>query len=767
MTITAAQLERELLIHDITSSDAGCLDAIPDDIADMVKLGIIDEHVAGELTVDLDDEQQRRAKAIWDEHIEELQAARRKQLEDIKTDVPHEAEVEPDLPHIEDDELIRAAENSTQGAQFKKLMAGEWDGLEYTSEPEARLGLLEMIAWYADSRLQVMRVFNKSKQWVLAVESGEWTRLADEEVAAAISAANGHGHYQPPEEPKPVTQIQINDRRLHEMADETLAAMIAVNNPPKIFVRGNVLVRVIRSDPNMPALEVMTPAMLEDRESRAADFVLVKRTKNGLMVTLMSPPPRIAANIMARGTWDFPMIQGVTPFPIIHNDGSISTTPGYDPQSEYFYDGSVDVKLIEKPTQQDAKDAAKYILDEVFGDFPFAEEASKTHALVGLLSILVRPILKGRTPLILINKPTAGTGASLYMDLISLISSGMPCPMSTPPEDEKEFKKSLTAHILKGEQIICYDNIEIDFHSPALSSALTTEHYTDRILGVSQTIDIIHHTCVYATGNGVTLGGDYPRRTILIDLDAAIPRPAERTGFKHPLLKSWVIDNRGDLLGKALTIIRAWILAGKPDGALKGKETIGSFEEWFAMMDGILTFAGLEHFHENWEKLYGYVNEESDDCGAILHAAYPYCTYDGTRTGHPWSFTTKEFMHVIETSIALCAAEIAKAIAEGKTEAKTAFDTPVHPHALLDLAPDDLREAIEKKSTKSVGKFLQKMKGKRFEVESDLKPGEKRMDYMIYQDRGSTSKQKVNRSKWKIVMAERGKKYKESESHDA
>ena len=103
-----------------------------------------------------------------------------------------------------------------------------------------------------------------------------------------------------------------------------------------------------------------------------------------------------------------------------------------------------------------------------------------------------------------------------------------------------------------------------DFKSPALSSALTTAFYSERILGLSKIAEIIQHACWYATGNNVTIGGDLPRRTVLIQLDAAIPKPAERVGFRHPMIKSWVIDHRGELLGKALTIIQAWILAGSP-----------------------------------------------------------------------------------------------------------------------------------------------------------------------------------------------------------
>src|SRR5271157_4432685 len=78
-------------------------------------------------------------------------------------------------PRLEDDELIRIIEADNNGSVFKKLMAGEWDGIAET-ESEARFALLQLIAWYADSRRQVLSIFNKSEIWIKAVEKGEWPK---------------------------------------------------------------------------------------------------------------------------------------------------------------------------------------------------------------------------------------------------------------------------------------------------------------------------------------------------------------------------------------------------------------------------------------------------------------------------------------------------------------------------------------------------------------------------------------------------------------
>ncbi len=53
--------------------------------------------------------------------------------------------------------------------------------------------------------------------------------------------------------------------------------------------------------------------------------------------------------------------------------------------------------------------------------------------------------------------------------------------------------------------------------------------------------------------------------------------PEERTDFRHPRLLAWVGENRGRILPAALTLLRAYVAAGRPVQRLPG---FGSFEEW-------------------------------------------------------------------------------------------------------------------------------------------------------------------------------------------
>jgi len=84
-------------------------------------------------------------------------------------------------------------------------------------------------------------------------------------------------------------------------------------------------------------------------------------------------------------------------------------------------------------------------------------------------------------------------------------------------------------------------------------------------------------------------------------MDAKIARPYERAGFKHPNLRGWVLDNRGQILAALLTLARAWFDAGCPKPAIT---PLGSYESWTTVIGGILEHAGVSGFLANRQIMY-------------------------------------------------------------------------------------------------------------------------------------------------------------------
>ena len=94
------------------------------------------------------------------------------------------------------------------------------------------------------------------------------------------------------------------------------------------------------------------------------------------------------------------------------------------------------------------------------------------------------------------------------------------------------------------------------------------------------------------TGNNPELSADFPRRVVQIRLDANMDDPSQGRTFRHDNPKEWISGERGRIVAAILTLARAWIAAGKP----RPTTTLASFEDWAAVVGGILGNAGLEGF---------------------------------------------------------------------------------------------------------------------------------------------------------------------------
>ena len=64
--------------------------------------------------------------------------------------------------------------------------------------------------------------------------------------------------------------------------------------------------------------------------------------------------------------------------------------------------------------------------------------------------------------------------------------------------------------------------------------------------------------------------------------------PEAREDFKHPNLRAWVKEARARLVVAALTLLRAYFVAGMPEPV----KTIGSFESWAKLVPSAIRWAG-------------------------------------------------------------------------------------------------------------------------------------------------------------------------------
>jgi hypothetical protein len=199
----------------------------------------------------------------------------------------------------------------------------------------------------------------------------------------------------------------------------------------------------------------------------------------------------------------------------------------------------------------------------------------------------------------------AGTGAGLLANVLLIPALGQQPAVMTEGGDDDEWRKRLTAKLMQSPSVLLIDNVREPLVSASLAAALTSTIWEDRILGMS-TIARLPVRCVWvATANNPVFSDEIYRRTVRIRLDAGTDRPWLRRHFKHEL-PGWAIDQRADLVWAALTLVRAWIAAGRPL-----KTRIGTFERWSAVMGGILDVAGVPGFLTNLAQFY----EAADTAG--------------------------------------------------------------------------------------------------------------------------------------------------------
>ncbi|MDP9472137.1 MAG: bifunctional DNA primase/polymerase, partial [Chloroflexota bacterium] len=419
----------------------------------------------------------------------------------------------------------------------------------------------------------------------------------------------------PPRRP----EIDAGDQDLERISTLAWKAIEQANDPAQFFMFGGAPSRII------PATEDTGPIVQRlDEHSLTYELTAVARFYK---VTAQGdhkdaePRLRVLKTMLAARSFPFlPPLTGVVEVPTFAPDGSLPSGRGYHRPSRTYYEpapGFVVPPIPDNPTAAQIAAARSLILD-VLIDFPFTGEAERANAIALLLLPLIRGLIAGPTPLHLIEKPTAGTGASLLADVVTRIATGRPVGAMTEGRDEDEYRKRLLAKLRSTPPIVLIDNLRRQLDSAVVSSTLTASHIEDRILGTSDNIRLPIRCVWAATGNNPSLSSEITRRTVRIRLDAKRDRPWLRADFKHDPLLPWVLDNRARIVAACLTLGRAWIAAGKPAPA--DHPTLGSFEEWSRVMAGVLDVAGIPGFLANASEFYEASDTEGADIRAFLAA---------------------------------------------------------------------------------------------------------------------------------------------------
>lgn len=392
--------------------------------------------------------------------------------------------------------------------------------------------------------------------------------------------------------------ITCDGGRLPEIVDESETYLLR-DGGQQIYQRDTMLVRMTRVTSTQLAkaggierpmgaliLTPLEPAYLVDRLTRAICFQKFDARLQEYKV--IDCPERVATTLIARkGHWHAPVLRGVVEAPTLRADGSILQTAGYDKQTGLFFDsgGVVFRPVPENPTLDDAVLALGELL-YIIKDFPFVTGEDRAVALAAFLTALIRRSLRS-APLTVFRAPKMASGKSLLADVTAMIATGRPVPAMPQGKDEEEDRKRLTAVLVEGEQVCSIDNIERPLASSSLCSILTQETWKDRMLGKTSMVTVPTCTTWLATGNNVVIVGDLTTRALVCDLDAKCEHPEEREFDLD--LHAHVPAHRAELASAALTILRAYHVAGRPS---QGLAPFGRFEGWSDWIRAALVWVG-------------------------------------------------------------------------------------------------------------------------------------------------------------------------------
>jgi hypothetical protein len=383
---------------------------------------------------------------------------------------------------------------------------------------------------------------------------------------------------------KPTIRVMAGE--IHRVVD---AAERELAHSRRHYQRGGLIVTVV-TDPGTRETrvqEISAPALVRALAGAATWERFDARSEDWVRT---DPPARHATVLFDSTSYHhLPVLSGLTRQPYLRPDGSLMTAAGYDPSSGMF--GVFDARefaIPDAPSLADAK-AALALLKDLLAEFSFTSAPDLAAALSALLTAAVRPSLAS-APMFHARAHMVGSGKSYLCELITAFATPQRATPTTFPADDEECRKLLLAELLRAPAVIEFDNLTGDLVAhKSLCTALTSEHMSGRILGVSKTATVSTRALFLSSGNNVGPVQDMTRRCITIRLDPGCEVPAARS-FRRPDLVREVLRERGRYVAAALTIVRAWIVAGRPKADCRA---MAGYGDWSDLCRQPLLWLGL------------------------------------------------------------------------------------------------------------------------------------------------------------------------------
>lgn len=306
------------------------------------------------------------------------------------------------------------------------------------------------------------------------------------------------------------------------------------------------------------------------------------------------------------------VLRGVTHSAMIRADGSILATPGFDDASGYLHIPSVHVPPVPAAPSAEQLARAVALLRGMIDQFAWAGPHDEANFLGMLLTPLLRLLCPPPYKLGALMARQPGSGKSLLNGILRDVHGGV--FRSEMPHDDAELAKSITSILsCTTAPVVQFDNCSGTLRSSRLAGLLTSNTYSDRVLGSTNNVDMVNDRLWTVTGNNLNFGGDLIRRTLWCTVDPGCPSPQLRTGFRLKL-ETWVPEHRAEILHALLVLVSAWTAAGSP----MVERSSDSYARWSAVVRGILLNAGVPGEFDHTESAQQTIGTDDEGWGDLL-----------------------------------------------------------------------------------------------------------------------------------------------------
>jgi hypothetical protein len=312
-----------------------------------------------------------------------------------------------------------------------------------------------------------------------------------------------------------------------------------------------------------------------------------------------------------------PIVTSIAQLPIVLYDGTILTGRGLNRRYGIVFRVPAELEAL-LPAREACADAAvakamRFLTDEWLCDVA-TDYQGKCIVIACALTILQRALLPQR-PAFFITAGQRGGGKTTTIHMISMAALGLPAAAAAWSPSEEERRKALFAYLGSGLPLLVWDNLPRGtvVSCPSIEKALTTEHYSDRVLGETEIKTVPAYTVQVFTGNNVGPRGDLASRSLIARLAVDRPDPENRE-FKCPDPLAWTDAHRGRILQALYTILLGNPRRGEMKSGLTPPPT--RFKEWWDMVGSAVEHAAEQHARLSENEIRWLVGESHPTCPA-------------------------------------------------------------------------------------------------------------------------------------------------------